>query len=113
MGYCVATDVRAICDTDISNDEIDVLIDFISALMDNILTTINPTILRGVCQLWTAYRCMLKDPNSRSLGEYSENRAAALTAMKAELDSVLGVVPGGVIPGLIAGVKLVASMESL
>lgn len=113
MGYCVTADVRAITDTDMLDSEIDVLIDFISELMDTILVTTNPIILRGVCQLWVSYRCMLKDPNSRSLGEYSENRAAALAAMKEELDSVLGVVPGGVIPGLISGVRVVATMEPL
>ena len=68
--------------------------------------------LEGLSALYASYRCMLKDANARSLGEYSENRAAALQLMKDELDLLLGNPAAGLSP-LGGGVKLVATMEPL
>jgi len=39
---------------------------------------------------------MLKDPNARSLGEYSENRSEALRLMKAEFELLVGIFGGGI-----------------
>lgn len=114
MGHCVVDDVRALADTDVTDAEIDVLIDILSELIDSLVTTTNPMILRGICQLWTCYRVLLKDPNARSLGEYSENRSTALQLMKDELDALLAAA-GAVIPIIpsTGGVKIVAAMESI
>lgn len=68
--------------------------------------------LTGISSLYTSYRIMLKDPNARSLGEYSERRDVALQLMKDEIDGILGNPVTGVTP-LGGGVKLVATMEPL
>lgn len=107
MAYCTNTQVRAIVDTDITDAEITDLITESDAYLDVILNTgsLSATILQMLSRLYTAYRCMLKDPNARSLGEYSENRAEALHLMKAEFEMIVGVFGGGV--------SFVAASESL
>ena len=77
--YCTIDDVRSIVDSDMTDPEISILIDIISAFITNMIDlSIGAQALRGVCMTWTAYRVMLKDPNSRSLGEYSEQRERTL-----------------------------------
>jgi len=39
---------------------------------------------------------MLKDPESRSLGEYSENRTQALKWLRSEIDDLLEIADGGI-----------------
>jgi len=95
--YCTTQDVLSIVDTDMSPAEVDVLIDVMSAMMGSVVdTTLDAMILRGICQLWTAYRVMLKDPNARALGGYSENRGTTLKLMKDELDFMLKIGSGGI-----------------
>ena len=95
--YCTPQDVLAIVDTDMSTAEVDVLVDVISAVMGAVVdTTLDTMILRGICQLWCAYRVMLKDPNARGLGQYSENRSTTLKLIKDELDFMLNIGSGGI-----------------
>jgi len=97
MSYCTTTDVLAIVDTDMTAPEVDVLIDIISAIMNSMIDTgsIDAQLLRGICQAWTAYRVMLKDPNARSLGEYSENRDKALEMLWNQVEIMLPVAQEG------------------
>lgn len=46
-------------------------------------------VLRMISRTWTAIRCMLKDPTSMKLGEYSEDRTAALAKLNATLEEML------------------------
>jgi len=96
--YCTPTDVLAIVDTDMSPAEVDVLIDVISAAMVAVVSSgLDTLLLRGICQLWTAYRVMLKDPNARTIGgAYSEDRGVSLKLMKDELDFMLNIGTGGI-----------------
>ena len=98
MSYCTTNDVLAVVDTDMTASEIDVLIDIYSAVMTAVIPTgsLDSQILRGICQTWCAYRVMLKDPNSRSIGGYSENRTETLSRLKGELDMMLGIGGGGI-----------------
>ena len=101
MVYCTVDQVRAICDTDVTDGEIDELIDESSAWMDLKLTTsgINALVLRMICRTHVAIRCMLKDPNASSLGEHSEDREAALLKLNAFLDEMVkdaGNAGGGI-----------------
>jgi len=108
MSFCMPSDVLAIVDTDMSPAEVDVLIDVISAVMTATMNTgsLNSQLLRGLCQLWVAYRVILKDPDSRRIGEYAEDRATQLKLMKVELDEYKAVVAGG-------GVSIVMGKDSL
>ena len=95
--YCTIKDVQGIVDTDMTPTEIGTLISIISAVMDDTTdTSKHALVLRGICQLWTAYRVMLKDPNARALGGYSENRGTTLKLMKDELDFMLKIGSGGI-----------------
>ena len=98
MPYCTEGHVRAICDTDMTDAEITELIEGIDAFMDLRLDTgsLGPTVNRLISRTWTAYRCMLKDPNASALGEWSENRTEALKQLKDELDSYIMSASGGI-----------------
>ena len=90
MVYSTSAQVKAIVDTDVTADEITELIEEVDAIMDLTLDTgsLGAIVCRMISRTWTAYRCMLKDPNAQGLGEYSEDRTVALKLLKDELDSL-------------------------
>ena len=98
MVYSTADQVRAIVDTDITNSEITELIEETDAWMDLKLDTgsLNVTVLRLISRTWTALRCMLKDPNSQTIGEYSESRVFALKKLNMMVDEMLSDAAGGI-----------------
>ena len=98
MAYATFALVRAIVDTDITDTEITGLIVETDAYLDIILNTgaLSVTVKQLLSRHYTAFRCMLKDPNARSLGEYSENRSEALRLMKAEFELLVGIFGGGI-----------------
>ena len=96
--YCTALQVRAICDTDITDPEITELIEETDAFMDFTMDTgsMPVFVLRLISRTMTAIRAMLKDPSARSLGDYEEDRAAALKKLNEELDwYIMGASGGG------------------
>ena len=96
MSFCVVSDVRAIVDTDITDSEIDVLIDECGALINaKIGSAIDPLILRAINRTWVAYRCMMKDPHSESIGEYRGDRTEVLKLMRQDVDEWLKMAEGG------------------
>jgi len=90
--------VRARCDTDISNAEIDLMILEADAWLDHKIAMAGLTIpmRRLLSATLTAIMCMLKDPNSQKLGEYAEDRAAALKKLNDMLDEMIKDAGGGV-----------------
>jgi hypothetical protein len=98
VAYCTFSQVKAIVDTDISDADITEMIEETDAYMDLRLDTasLGATVNRLISRTWTAYRCMLKDPNALGLGEYSENRAKTLEQLKKELDGYIMAASGGI-----------------
>lgn len=90
MVYSTAAQVRAIVDTDITDAEITELIEETDAWMDIKLSTgtLNTHFLRLISRTWTAVRCMLKDPQAQSLGEYREDREFALQKLNSMLEEM-------------------------
>jgi len=107
VAYSTFTDVKSIVDTDMSDAEVTNVITWIDALIDLTIDsgTAGAVFLEALSATWSAYRVMLKDPNARSLGEYSENRAQALKYLKDEIDFMLAIGGGGI--------NFVAASESL
>lgn len=68
------------------------------AYLDTILDTgsLSATILQMLSRHYTAFRVMLRDPNARSLGGYSENRTTTLNLMKGEFDTLVSAFGGGI-----------------
>ena len=91
MAYSTAAQVKAIVITDMADADVTELIEETDAWMDMKLDTgsLNATFLRMVSRTWTAIRVMLRDPNSQKLGEYAEDREAALLKLNAMLDEML------------------------
>jgi hypothetical protein len=106
--------VRSLVVTDLTDPQITDIISWCDEVikMKIIVALYTPLFLTNISALYSAYRCMLRDPNAQSLGEYSENRAIALQLMKDEIDNILGNPVAG-IPPLGGGVKVVATMEPI
>ena len=98
MAFSTLADVKALVDTDMADAEITDLINRtdqrIIARIDT--GSVNAFILEDLSATWTAYRVMLKDPNSRSIGEYTENRSRSLEFLRAEIDELLEIADSGI-----------------
>lgn len=107
MAYCTTADVLAIVDTDMSALEISDLIDRTDVRIDLVIdaSATAALLLEDLSATWTAYRVMLKDPNARSLGEYSERRDKQLELLKKEIDALIAAINGGI--------SFTAAVESL
>ena len=96
MGFCVVEDVRAILDSDVTDSEIDGLIDECGAMIEaKVGTTPDPLILRAINRTWAAYRCMLKDPEAQTLGEYRGDRTMGIQLMRKDFMDWLKIAGGG------------------
>ena len=95
--YCTFAQVQAIVDSDMAAADITELIEETDAFMDYTMDTgsMPVFVLRLISRTMTAIRCFLKDPNARSLGDYSEDRAAALKKLNEELDWYITGASGG------------------
>lgn len=51
--------------------------------------------LEDLSTTWTALRVMLKDPNARGLGGYSERREITLKMLKDEVTEMMSLASGG------------------
>ena len=95
-------------DTDVTPAEIDDLIDRTDVRIDIVIDSgsANALFLEDLSATWTALRVMLKDPNSRGLGEYSERRDITMKMLKDEIDDMIELGSGG-------GISFVAASEGL
>ena len=107
MAYCTNADVLAIVDTDMTPLEIDDLIDRTDVRIDMSINSgaMNALFLEDLSATWTALRVILKDPNARGLGEYSERRDVTMRMLKDEIDDMLSLAGGGI--------SFTAAIESL
>jgi len=98
MAYCVNSDVRAICETDITDSEIDDLIDECDDLLDLLIdmAPLTANVRRALSRTYTAIRCFLKDPNAESLGEQRYDREYALQKLNEELNRMIKAAGGGI-----------------
>ncbi len=108
MPYSTLIDVRAIVDTDVTDDEITSLIEDTDAYMDAVLPTgtLNNLIKRMLSRTYTSYVCMRKDPNSRGIGSYNERRDVTLRMLKADIDELFASLGSG-------GIAFTPASESL
>ena len=98
MAYSVFGDVRIRCDTDIEDAEITTLIEESDAWLDMKvnMATLTVPMRRSLSATLTAIKCYLKDPSSQALGEYREDREAALLKLNKMLDEMLKDAGGGI-----------------
>lgn len=98
MSYCNASQIRGITDTDLSDPELDELAAEVSALMRLRLSTgaIDPSILTGICKVWSSLKCYLKDPTTEGMGEYSASKDKQMEMLRAELRDLIRIAGGGV-----------------
>jgi len=96
--YCTNAHVRAICDTDITNAEIDDLIDECDDLLalEISMSSLSIPVARALSRTWTAIRCFLKDPSSEGLGEYRGDRTYALQKLNEEFNRMKKRARGGI-----------------
>ena len=108
MPYSTFGQVRAVCDTDVTDAEITELIEENDWLIDQRLTSGSISVIgyRRLSRMMTAFSCLLKDPNASGLGEWSEDRAVTLKLLKAEIDEMFKAAQGG--PSLIVTIAPIA-----
>ena len=97
MAYCTNADVRAICETDITDAEIDTLIDETDDILDEMLdmASLSANFRRRLSRTYTALTCFLKDPESERLGEQQYSREYQLKKLNEEFDRLVTVAGGG------------------
>lgn len=96
MAFCVVDDVKAIVDTDMTDTEIEGLIDECGALINaKVGSTADPLVLRAINRTWAAYRVMMKDPESQGLGEYRHDRSTSIKLMREDYMDWLKISEGG------------------
>ena len=98
MAYSTFTDVKAIVDTDMADAEVTKLINRTDIRINMSVNegSLNALFLEDLSTTWTALRVMLKDPDARGLGEYSERRAVTMRMLKAEIEDMLDLAGGGI-----------------
>jgi len=98
MAYCVAADVTAIVDTDMTDPEIGDLIDMIDALikLKIVVAGLDALVLKALSQAWTAYRVMLKDPAAERIGDLSSDRKTNLMLLEKQYKDMLSDASGGI-----------------
>ena len=98
MAYTTVLDVTAVVDTDMTDPEITKLINRTDVRIGMSISvgTANALFLEDLSTTWTALRVMLKDPNARGLGEYSERREVTMKMLKEEVDDMLDLAGGGI-----------------
>ena len=95
--YSTALQVRAICDTSMTDPQITELIEEVDSFMDHTMSTgsMPAFVLRLISRTATSIRCFLKDPSASSLGDYEMDRSAALKKLNEELDWYIMGASGG------------------
>lgn len=108
MPYSTFNDVRAIVDTNITDANITSLIADTDAYMDSTLDvgSLNNIIKRMLSRTYTSYVCMRKDPNARSIGQYSEDRTTSLKLLREDIAELFATIGDG-------GVSFIAASESM
>ena len=98
MAYCTVDQVRAIVDSDMSDDEILGLIAEVDAEMDLTLPTgsLSLIILQMISRRKTALDVFLKDPNSTGAGEYREDRGKTLEMLRQRIEKLEIAIDGGI-----------------
>jgi len=96
--YCTVDQVRAIVDSDMSDDEILGLIAEVDAEMDLTLPTggLTVIILQMISRRKTALDVFLKDPNSTGAGEYREDRGKTLEMLRQRIEKLEIAIDGGI-----------------
>ena len=91
MAYCTVAEVRAQVVTDLTDLEIQGIIDEVDALIDwkYSLAGVPALVIQRASRLKSAYQVMLRDPNAQKIGEYSENRGKQMELMKIESDAAM------------------------
>lgn len=72
MGYCTASDVRLLIKTDLSDADIDKIIEINSAVIDKKIgvQSASDQVIKKLCMLLSAIDIRRRDPESFALGEY-------------------------------------------
>jgi len=107
MAYATATDVRSLVDTSLTDPQITNIITWVDEVIDMKTDSgsLSATFKENLSASYAALKVMMRDPNARSLGEYSERRDVVLKMLKDEVDSLFNAANGGV--------SMVATMESI
>jgi hypothetical protein len=90
MAYCIASDVRLIIETSLSDSEIEAQIEMSDAEIDGRIGTQDPSdkLVKKLSALITAHAVKTRQPQSVSLGEYREETGGILEAWERDIERI-------------------------
>jgi len=93
MPYCVASDVRLIISTELSDAEVASLIETSDAYIDQMLGTQSGSdkLIKRLSMLLTARAIKTRQPQSYAVGEYSESTGSVLDVWDREIESIFAL----------------------
>jgi len=91
MGYCTPSDVRAIIETTLTDEEIESIIETSDAYIEKLIGPQSTTdkLIKRLSILLTARLIKTRDPNSRAIGEYKETHNP-IKVWNREIEEILG-----------------------
>jgi len=108
MAFSTYSDVRSVCDTNLSDAAITNVITWVDAMIKLKINTASPpsgsglsaaewaAFLEGLSAMWAAYTCYKKDPDAERLGEYQGSKAVVLRLAREDILSMLKMGGGGI-----------------
>lgn len=93
MPYCTASDVRIIINTALTDPQITTIIETSDAYIDKILgaKSASDKLIKRLSMLLTAKAIKTRDPQSQSIGEYSESAGNILQVWDQEIKEIMAV----------------------
>ena len=90
MTYCSVSDVRAIVNTNLTDEQITTIIETSDAYIDKLLGAqpASDKLIKKLSMLITAKTVRTRDPQSQSLGEYSEFSGNVIAAWDAKIRDI-------------------------
>ena len=93
MPYCLASDVRIIINTALTDPQITTIIETSDAYIDKLLgaQSTSDKLIKRLSMLLTAKAIKTRDPQSQSIGEYSESQGGILQVWDGEIREIMAI----------------------
>jgi len=93
VAYCTATDVRAIINTNLTDEQITSIIETSDAEIDRRIGAQDPNdkLVKKLSMLLTAITVKTRDPDSQTIGDYKESWTTVYQVWEREIERIYGM----------------------
>ena len=101
MAYCTAADVRAIINTNLTDDQVTSIIETSDAEIDKRLgaQSSSDKLVKKLSMLLTAHTIKTRQPKSQAIGEYREDAGDVLEVWEREIERIYRLYKGVSVKG--------------